>query len=544
MKQALRHFFEAIRAYPKRFFIALFFILCVTLLNAVYPWLLKGYLSLVTECNSYAVLAAGLLFFTLFLLARSGLNTLWYTSLDHFAGSYVENLVLRLEGRMARTDYAEIEKLPGGTIRNILFTDVLNAFRIVGFLLPGLFSALAVVLIVVGMTFFYNVSIALLIAAAVAAGLLLSWCSRRMLSKTSGTTNKALKTYDAWCSQFVDVLPLVMTNDILPYYQTRTSQNVRAFIHAAVREDRAIYWWQGVTSSYHALFSIAVSALLAIPLAGNSLVNLVFLTTLADLAMQNAQKVETAFQSMMKCLPSLNHIETLDILPDAHGREALDDISSIDFKQVSMTYPGGVQALKNVTCRLKKGDFIMLRGHNGSGKSTFVKLLTGLYRPTAGQLEINGLDSRCYSQKARSSQILYVNQDEQCLNETFKAYLEIMSGKALSVADCQHLLNMVDLPDDGRSIEGNGASLSVGQRKKLCLLKLMGRIDQASVIVLDELLAGMDTSSAHTVVTLLNQLTRAQNKIIIMIEHNQPDTLPPHKTFYFENGCLTRQEAL
>lgn len=151
-----------------------------------------------------------------------------------------------------------------------------------------------------------------------------------------------------------------------------------------------------------------------------------------------------------------------------------------------MTYPDDVQALKNVTCRLKKGDFIMLRGHNGSGKSTFVKLLTGLYSPTAGQLEINGLDSQCYSQKARNRQILYINQDEQCLNETFKGYLQIMSGKTLSDADCQRLLRMLDLPDDGRRIEGNGASLSVGQRKKLGLLKLMGRVDQASVIVLDE----------------------------------------------------------
>lgn len=54
-----------------------------------------------------------------------------------------------------------------------------------------------------------------------------------------------------------------------------------------------------------------------------------FLTTLSDLAMQNTQKVETAFQSIMKCLPSLNHTETLDILPDTHSRDALDDISAL-----------------------------------------------------------------------------------------------------------------------------------------------------------------------------------------------------------------------
>lgn len=49
----------------------------------------------------------------------------------------------------------------------------------------------------------------------------------------------------------------------------------------------------------------------------------------------------------------------------------------------------------------------------------------------------------------------------------------------------------------------------------------------------------MDAASAQTVVSLPKQLTDAQDKIIVMIEHNQPENLPPHKTFHFENGVLT-----
>jgi ABC-type multidrug transport system fused ATPase/permease subunit len=530
MKQILKRFAEAVRSYPKRFFIALFFILCVTLLNAGMPWVLRQYLDILTAQNNYVVLALGIGFFVVFLLARTGFNVLWATSLDAFAGGYMEDMVLRLEGRMAQTDYAEIEKIPGGTIRNILYTDVLNVFRVVGVFFPKVVSSLVIVVATLVLSFFYNAQMALLIVVAVLLGMLLSWGSRKVLQKTAGTTNAALKVHDAWCSQFVDVLPLVMGNDILGYYQARTAQNIRSFIEVAKKEDRAIYWWQGVTNSYHALFGIAVSALLAIPLAGNSLVHLVFFTMLANLVMQNAQMAETTFQAMMKYLPSLSHIERLEAMPAVFGVQKLGGIQSISFEGVGFTYATGVTALRGIDCRIESGEFVVLRGQNGSGKSTFIKLLAGIYLPTEGQVKINGVDIRQYDRASLNQQILYINQDEKCLNETFKAYLDTMSGKALNEQWVKDLLQWVELPDDDRRIEGNGASLSVGQRKKLYLLKLLTRIDQASVVILDELMAGMDQATAAKTHAWLRERAAAKNKIVILVEHNAPQELPAHRS--------------
>ncbi|MDR0896482.1 MAG: ABC transporter ATP-binding protein/permease [Oscillospiraceae bacterium] len=541
MQQILRHFFDAIRAYPRRFGIALFFILCVTGMNAGMPWVLRKYLDILTVQNNYTALALGILFFIVFLLTRAGLHTLWFTSLDAFAGSYMEAMVLKLEARMAGADYSEIEKIPGGMIRNILYTDVLNMFRVVGVFLPQIGSALLIVVATLLMALFYDGKMALLILVAVLLGMLLSWCSRKALAKTAGTTNAALKVHDAWCSQFVDVLPLAINNDILGYYQARTSQNIRSFIKAAKKEDRAIYLWLGLTNSYHALFGILISALLAIPLAGNSLVNLVFFTMLANVVMQNAQTIETTFQAMMKNLPSFGHIERLNALPAVFGSQELDGIARIDFENVSFAYASGVQALQSIQCSIKTGDCLVLQGQNGSGKSTFVKLLAGMYLPTAGHVKINGRDIASYDRQALNRQILYINQDEKCLNETFRVYLNTLSGQTIDDTTFDQLLQFVELPDDGRCIEGNGASLSVGQRKKLYLMKLLARIDRASVLILDELMAGMDQATTKKTHALLRELFSAKNKVVILIEHHLPDDLPAHQTYAFEEGRLAKR---
>lgn len=536
MKQVLRYFRHAVASYPRQFCVAFFFIACVTAMNAFMPWGLRLFLELLSGENPYGILVIGILIFAVFLVVKTFMNMSWYTSLDKFAGKYMETLALGLEKRMAGTAYSEIEKIPGGTIRNILYSDVLNVFRVVGVFLPGVFSSVAVVVVSLVISLFFGVQVTLIILAAVILGMGLSWLSRKALAKTAGKTNKKLKILDAWCTQFVNMLPLIQSNDILAYYQRRTADNIDGFITTAMEEDKAIYFWQGLVNSYHTLFSIALSALLAIPQAGNPIVNLVFFTTISSLVMEHAQKIESTFQMIVRSLPSFEHVESLSTLPDSFGEAQAEPIESVEFDNVGFTYAGGVQALRQVNCKLCKGDCVLLRGANGSGKSTFIKLLTGLYLPTEGKITANKKALNHYARQSLNKQILYINQDEQCLNETFKAYLEIMSGQPLTEEKCRELVQFVQLPDDGRSIEGNGASLSVGQRKKLYVLKLLMRIDQASVVIVDELAAGMDTDAADRTYSLLQTMMQKKDKIFVLVEHVMPKDLPINKQLHFSDG--------
>ena len=157
---------------------------------------------------------------------------------------------------------------------------------------------------------------------------------------------------------------------------------------------------------------------------------------------------------------------------------------------------------------------VRLMGENGCGKSTFIKLLLGLYRPDSGTIRINSQSVDVYSKQDISRQILYVGQEEIFLNETVEDYLHIITqneGEAVT-----YMLKEYDIAAD-RAIENEGKSLSVGQRKKLLIMKMLLRIEEASVLIVDEIEAGLDQETREKYEQLLNFIAKKKNKLIIVV---------------------------
>lgn len=531
-----RYFREAIHRFPKAFFAAMGMTALLTLTDTVIPWGMRAFLDKVIAEQDYRILWAGCAAFAVFLLIQILLNIRRFAALDRFGGQYIADLTLTVESAMTHTAYSEIEKMQPQVIRNILYTDVMNVFRGIGHFIPSMIGAVMVLLTSLVLGFFYDVWLAAYICIAISLGLLLSWASRKILAKVAGQTNGKLKIHDAWYTQFVEMLPLIQTHNVLGYYQQKTEENLSSFITTAIKEDKKIYFWTGLVSGYHSLFSIVLSALLAIPAANGKISNLVFFTMLANLAMQQAQTLESLFQQCVRIYPSFCHVESLRQLPRRRGNVELDTILTLDFENVSFAYPNGVEALHNVKCHIRSGDVVQLSGSNGSGKSTFIKLITDLYRPTQGKLRFNTQPADCFSQPTRNRQILYINQDEKLLNETFLNYLSNITDHTISQEEYRQLINQLGLPDDDREIFENGGSLSVGQRKKLLILKMLLRQNEASVIILDEVTAGLDTETTTFFYQAVKQIAKQGNKIIILVDHTLDDTALVNKHFEFIQG--------
>lgn len=538
MKLILRYFGRAISECSKQFFASMGLILILTGLNACVPWGMRQYLEKVEEINSYGIIAQGIVFFALYLIIRVFVKIAWYISLDCFGGKYIESLTLSVERVMAEASYYDIEQLGPSVARNTLYTDIFNVFRVIGHVAPTMLGAIAVILVALAISFIYEFRMTILIFVAAVIGIVLSWCSRKIIAKTAGRTNAKMKIHDAWCTQFVEMLPMIQCNNLLAYYQRKTTENLQNFIETAIHEDGHAVFWSELTYGYHSLFSIALSALLAIPLAENSIANLMFFTMVANLIMEQSQVLEVQFQQLMKNYVSFTHVNALLNLPKRQKNNKENLFSSITFCDVGLSYPNGTQALRNVSCNMYRGDFIRISGLNGSGKSSFIKLLTGLYPPSTGEILLDDIPFSDYSQEKLNQHILYVSQDEKFLNETFQEYLSIISDMPLNSKKLLELLNYVQLPTDGRVISENGNSLSVGQRKKLLILKLLLRMEDATVIILDELTAGLDATTAHQVFTLIQKIAADHNKIILFIDHNCEEKMCFTRTFNFENGKI------
>lgn len=538
MKLIFGYFKRAICKFPRHFLVSMGLILMITGLNTFVPVGLRQFLAEVEKSNSYGTIVLGIGFFTLYLFIQVFVKIAWYESLDRFGGKYIESLTLDAERALAEASYYDIDRIKPSVVRNVLYTDIFNVLRIIGHTAPSMLGAIAVILAALATSFVHEHRMTVLILFATVLGIILSLCSRKILSKTAGKTNSKMKVHDAWCTQFVEMLPVIQNNNILPYYQQKTSDNLRDFIETAIKEDRHTIFWSEIISGYHSLFSIILSALLAIPLAKNSIANLMFFTMIANLTMEQAQLLETQFQALIKTHVSFSHVDELLNLPKRQTGNEEKAFSSITFCDVDFLYPNGTQGLRSISCSIRKGDFIRLSGSNGSGKSTFIKLLTGLYPPNDGEILLDGIPLSDYAQDELNRRILYVSQDEKCLNETFQRYLTIITGRSLEHEQFLELLDCVRLPADDRTISENGNSLSVGQRKKLLVLKLMLKLEDASVIILDELTAGLDTETTQQVFDLVREIAAAGDKIILFVDHNCEEEMHFTHEFHFESGDM------
>ncbi|HEY0092183.1 MAG TPA: ABC transporter ATP-binding protein, partial [Flavobacterium sp.] len=214
-------------------------------------------------------------------------------------------------------------------------------------------------------------------------------------------------------------------------------------------------------------------------------------------------------------------------------------IESIEFHNINYGYLPNEFVLKDINLKLKKGEKIKIEGQNGSGKSTFSKILTTLYTPNSGSILVNDRDKKFYNDEKMRSKILLVTNEDILFNDTIHSNIAL--GKELSVAailDMAKAINFYDFiasKDDGLDfiINENGKNLSTGQRKKILLLRAM--FADAEIIILDEVLSGMDVESRDMVETMINE---DKEKTYIIISHEPINNINFSKKYKITNGEL------
>ena len=240
-----------------------------------------------------------------------------------------------------------------------------------------------------------------------------------------------MKEHSAVSSEFVDNLALSQTNSLEEYYADRTSRSIDDFIATAKREDLRTYFWYEIVENYNQLFSIVLSALLAMPFAGGSVVNLVFFTMLADIVMTQGMSVQSSLLGIMKTRVCFENIESILNVKVREGQRRISGINGIEFKDISFSYDGEHFVFSNFNFALKCGDAVRIDGANGSGKSTFVKLLCGLYAPQSGEILFGGVPLTDIVRGDVNAQILYIGQEEPLLNERLNC--EIARGDKIYI---------------------------------------------------------------------------------------------------------------
>lgn len=191
----------------------------------------------------------------------------------------------------------------------------------------------------------------------------------------------------------------------------------------------------------------------------------------------------------------------------------------LEIKNVSFSYDGKKNILEGITLRFPKGSKTAIIGENGSGKSTIIRILSGLYDVNQGEVLIKGVNIKNLSLSKYREMFSIVSQQIYLFDDTIKnnvsLYKEASEQKimqALNDSGLEEFMNKVSL--DYR-VGQNGAMLSGGQKQKIALARAF--IQDRPILIFDEATSNSDSSSEYEVNQLLR--TKMENKTIIIITH-------------------------
>jgi ABC-type multidrug transport system fused ATPase/permease subunit len=519
LNKILSNFFKAIKEHKKDSLLSFLFVVLLSILSIIVPILIKFYLEwIINDDSQLLLIVIGIFGFACLLLIKTFINTFWYLSLDNFGGKYITDLSLECQNALNDTYMSEVEKLSTNVIKHTLYYDILEVFRVVAHHIPSIIGSIIVIILSFTLAFYYNPVVSLLILASLVIGILISFFSRNIISRKASTTNQNLKQVHEVVNEFSSAIPFIQTSLTIDYYNSKVKKSISSFISVAKKEDKVIYLWSGIIQNYSILFSIVLSAFLAYSLDGNALVNFAFFSVLSNIIMSEGQKIELMFHQTVKAKVCFVNIDKILNIRKKIGIRKLSDITSIRFENVTFSY--GIETnsfIKNFNLKIEKGDCIRISGLNGSGKSSIIKILLGLYPIKAGNIKINDISINELDLKSLYSKTLFVNQDEFLMNDSIIEYLK---ANCAGVNDETLKVELEKMRIEEKIMINYGSNLSVGQRKKILYIKAKLKFALSDLIIFDEVTSGMDKETQIDFANFVNEYSMKKDKIIIVIDHN------------------------
>lgn len=192
----------------------------------------------------------------------------------------------------------------------------------------------------------------------------------------------------------------------------------------------------------------------------------------------------------------------------------------LEFRDVSFGY-GEIQVLDRLSFSIAHGTSVALVGLSGSGKSTVIKLITGLLKKSGGKLLVDGKDIDELSLNSYYDHISYLSQDSPVFDTTIRGNMvfdqDVADEELYAVLDKVHLKDKVlELPEKLETMVGErGLRLSGGERQRLAFARAI--LQKRNLIILDEPVSALDNITEKSLMETV--FTEFRNKTVIIIAH-------------------------
>ena len=248
------------------------------------------------------------------------------------------------------------------------------------------------------------------------------------------------------------------------------------------------------------------------------------------------QEGVTAAKRIYEIIDQKNEIYNDENAPSLKLKNA-----TLEFKNISFTYPDGTHALKNLSAKIEGGKKVGLVGISGSGKTTFLNLIPRFFNLEHGTILIDDQNINTINLNSLRKEISIVSQDVILFDDTIRS--NILYGNASASDD--EIINackfaaaqdfIEKLPNKYETIIGeNGIKLSGGQKQRLSIARAI--LKDSPIILLDEATSSLDSESEAVIQKAIENLTK--NKTTIIIAHRLSTIMNCDKILVFDSGQI------
>ena len=214
-------------------------------------------------------------------------------------------------------------------------------------------------------------------------------------------------------------------------------------------------------------------------------------------------------------------IDAQSEIQDKPGAIELDGLKDkIEFRDIHFSYDGSREVIEGISFEIKRGETVALVGPSGGGKSTLSELIPRFYDVKAGDILIDGVSVRDYTQDSLRAHMSVVSQDTVLFNDTIEGNIamgkagathdEIVEAARIANADCF----IQEAPEGYQTNIGDrGVKLSGGQRQRLSIARAV--LKNPEILILDEATSALDTESEKLVQDALNKLLVGRTSVVI-----------------------------
>ncbi|MGB9721473.1 MAG: ABC transporter ATP-binding protein [bacterium] len=237
--------------------------------------------------------------------------------------------------------------------------------------------------------------------------------------------------------------------------------------------------------------------------------------------------------------------EMLDLAPERDGKKEIEiKEGRVVFDNVSFSYNGKEEVLKNISFEANPGEVIAIVGRSGVGKTTLVSLIPRFFEPTKGRILIDGMDISEVNLKSLRKQIGICSQETFLFSDTIKENIRFGNPEAkdCEIEECARLayadVFIKDLPEGYKTKIGErGVNLSGGERQRIAIARAL--IKNPKILILDEATSQLDSESENLIQEALKNLLK--NRTTFIIAHRLSTIKNADKILVLDDGKIVGQ---